>query len=80
VNSAAETSALIVSVANARVGADARVTTLTSASPTDENTFDEPAKIAPKTTALRVPASSFTHEFPPYSLTVMRIKEQGKDK
>jgi alpha-N-arabinofuranosidase len=56
-----------------RLASDGRVTVLTSANPTDENTFEEPAKIAPKTSPLRVTGSVFTHEFPAYSLSIVRI-------
>ncbi len=50
------------------------VTVLTSGAPTDENTFEEPRKIVPKTSAIAVPSPPFTHTFPPYSLSIIRVK------
>ena len=47
---------------------------LTSASPDDENSFDAPAKIAPKEEALSNVAPEFPHTFPAHSVTVMRLK------
>jgi alpha-L-arabinofuranosidase len=49
------------------------VTVLTSGNPLDENTFEQPAKITPQTAALSAPSPAFTHTFPPYSLTIMRL-------
>jgi len=49
------------------------VTVLTSASPTDENSFETPSKIVPVTTSLGRLAESFTHTFPAQSLSVLRI-------
>jgi alpha-L-arabinofuranosidase len=48
-------------------------TELSAASPSDENTFGQPEKITPKTSAL--PACSgkgFVHTLPPYSVTILR--------
>jgi alpha-L-arabinofuranosidase len=50
-----------------------QVTVLTSASPTDENSFDEPRKIVPVTTTLTGIKPAFTHTFPPYSLSILRV-------
>jgi alpha-L-arabinofuranosidase len=44
-----------------------------SGQPSDVNTVAEPTKVVPKTTPLKV-ASHFTHEFPAYSVSVMRLK------
>jgi alpha-L-arabinofuranosidase len=49
------------------------VTVLGSDDPLDENTFDAPTKIAPKTTPLDVSSSTLTHRFPAYSLTIVRL-------
>lgn len=51
----------------------ARVTTLTSASPDDVNTFAEPSKITPRETTETVTLPTFGRTLPPYSLTVLRI-------
>ncbi|HBF34071.1 TPA: hypothetical protein DDW35_05865 [Candidatus Sumerlaeota bacterium] len=47
-------------------------TTLSAHSLTDENTFDQPKKVAPKTSDLPAYAVGCTHEFPPYSVTILR--------
>ena len=54
----------------------ARVTALTSAKPTDENTLDEPTKVAPTARQIDNVKPTFEHTFPPYSVTVMRVKAQ----
>jgi alpha-L-arabinofuranosidase len=46
---------------------------LTSRSPLDENTLDEPTKVAPKTETIQVSGSAFKRSFPGNSLTVIRI-------
>lgn len=52
---------------------DARTIVLTSANPDDENSFDEPEKIAPREERLRVTAPEFEHTLPAWSFTLMRI-------
>lgn len=47
---------------------------LTSASPWDENSLDEPAKISPKSEAISVTGPSFHHIFPGNSVTVLRLR------
>ncbi|MBM3889437.1 MAG: alpha-L-arabinofuranosidase, partial [Verrucomicrobia bacterium] len=47
---------------------------LTSASPEDENTLDEPTKVVPKTETLNITSPSFCHTFPANSVTVLRLK------
>jgi alpha-L-arabinofuranosidase len=48
-------------------------TELSAASPTDENTFAQPEKIAPKTSALPpYSGENCLYTFPPYSVTVLR--------
>ena len=42
--------------------------------PKDENTVEQPDKVAPKTEALDGAAASFKRTFPPHSLTLMRVK------
>ena len=46
---------------------------LTSASLDDENSLENPKKIAPQTRALDLNAPEFNHVFPPISLTVLRV-------
>lgn len=51
----------------------ATATVLTSANPEDENSFDEPAKVAPKESTIQNVAPSFRHTFPANSVTVLRL-------
>jgi len=53
---------------------EAFVSVLTSANPTDENSFDEPTKVSPKNTTIKLDGNVVKHVFPPNSLTVFRIK------
>lgn len=48
-------------------------TVLTSTSPTDENSFDQPTKVKPVSRMLDGLAKSFTFDFAPYSVTVLRV-------
>jgi alpha-L-arabinofuranosidase len=46
---------------------------LTSASADDENTFDAPAKVAPRQESVGGVAPDFHYTFPASSITVLRI-------
>ena len=46
---------------------------LTSADPLDENTLDQPEKVAPKASTIKS-AKEFEHELPAYSLSILRLK------
>ena len=59
---------------NVPPGSSASVITLTSASRTDENSFEKPAKVAPKESSLAITAPGFTHTFPAWSLSVFRMR------
>ena len=75
VNSAPEAAPMSLALAGLPAGArQGTAIVLTSAKPEDENTFDEPTKIVPKTTPLSFSGPTFTHTFPAYSLTVIRVK------
>jgi alpha-L-arabinofuranosidase len=50
------------------------VTVLKSASLLDNNSLDEPTKIAPAETRLANAGQEFAHEFSPHSLTILRLK------
>jgi alpha-N-arabinofuranosidase len=52
----------------------ARVTVLTSSDPKGENSFENPKKITPVTQSIGGIRTNFTHEFPAYSLSVIRLK------
>jgi len=47
---------------------------LTSEKATDENTLDQPRKVVPVATTLRLSSPGFQHPFPPNSLTVLRLR------
>jgi len=47
---------------------------LAAASLTDNNSLEQPLKVQPVTSRLNAAGASFTHEFPPHSLKVLRLK------
>jgi alpha-L-arabinofuranosidase len=51
----------------------AAATVLTSISPDDENSLDEPTKVTPVTCSIPA-AANFTHTFPAQSVTVLQLK------
>lgn len=58
------------------IAADARATVLTSARPDDTNTLDNPRNVTPITQSITNAGTKFEHAFPPYSLTILRLKAQ----
>ncbi|MBL9138350.1 MAG: DUF1080 domain-containing protein [Verrucomicrobiales bacterium] len=56
-----------------RLASQGTAVVLTSANPKDENTLDEPTKVAPKTETMTIPGSRWTRAFPGNSLTVLRL-------
>jgi alpha-L-arabinofuranosidase len=73
VNSAPDPAPMAIQVEGAQIGQAAQVTVLTAANPADENTFDQPTKIAPRTEKLKVAGRTFIHTFPPHSLSIVRL-------
>jgi alpha-N-arabinofuranosidase len=55
------------------VAPDARVIALTSASPDDENSFDQPELIKPREERLRVAGPEFECTLPAWSFTLLRL-------
>jgi alpha-L-arabinofuranosidase len=55
---------------------EGEITLLRSGRLDDNNTLDHPAKVAPATARMANAGTRFSHEFPPFSLTVMRLKAQ----
>lgn len=51
-----------------------RAITLTSASPLDENSLDDPLRVSPRERSLRCRLPEFSHRFGAHSLTVLRIR------
>jgi len=62
----------------AAVSPDAKAIVLTSASLEDENSLDEPRKVAPVERPFRCSGATFTYTFPPHSLTILRMKPAGR--
>lgn len=56
------------------LAATAQATVLQSASLSDNNSLDQPTKIAPTESVVSAVGQNFSHEFPPRSLTVLRLK------
>jgi alpha-L-arabinofuranosidase len=57
-----------------QVHGPALATVLTSANPADENSLDQPTKVAPVEQPVPEAGASFHHRFPAHSLTVLRVK------
>lgn len=57
-----------------RTLAGGNVTVLKSASLSDNNSLNEPTRVAPTESALKASGTMLPHEFPPYSLTVLRLQ------
>ena len=52
----------------------ARALVMAGTSTEDENSFEQPRNIFPKESTISGVSGSFTHTFPAYSVTVMRVK------
>ena len=57
-----------------KIEGPAKAYVLTSAKGEDENTLEEPTKVAPRTESFNLDGNKLQHQFPGNSLTVMRIK------
>jgi alpha-L-arabinofuranosidase len=53
---------------------------LSSASPLDENTLEEPNRVSPKTETVKFSGNTLKHTFPGNSFTVIRIPTSGEKK
>lgn len=74
-NTSADTQDATISLAGLKPGkVPMSATVLTSASPSDENTLDEPNRVAPRTTTGVETVPEFKRQIPPYSVTVLRLK------
>jgi alpha-N-arabinofuranosidase len=74
VNSAAEPQAMTLQFKGvSKLGPRATLIVLTSDNPLDENTFEQPMKVAPKTAALELTGPTLAHTFPPHSLSIIRV-------
>ena len=59
-----------------KVNGPAQAIVLTSENPTDENTLENPTKVAPVTQNIEVNGPLLRHSFPGNSVTVLRVKTQ----
>jgi len=76
INAANEPVTAEINISGAQLSAEqARLTVLKAEHGSDNNSLDEPAKIKPVTTSIPIAGNQFTHEFPPYSLTVLRVAQ-----
>ena len=57
-----------------KIAPEGEAVSLTASSPSDTNSLVEPQKIAPRTEAVGNLGPSFTREFSPYSITVLKLK------
>jgi alpha-L-arabinofuranosidase len=53
-----------------------RAIVLSSADPADENTLEQPMKVAPVEQVIQDAATAFRHTFPAHSVTVLRVKAE----
>jgi alpha-L-arabinofuranosidase len=75
VNRAATPQPVRVEIAGlARVESKGQSIVLKAAGPDDTHSITDPTKIAPVTTSVDGLGSSFTREFPPYSITVLELR------
>jgi alpha-L-arabinofuranosidase len=56
-----------------KVSGQATATVLTSAAGTDENSLDEPTKVAPVSQSVEISGPQFRFTFPPNSVTVLKV-------
>jgi alpha-L-arabinofuranosidase len=74
VNVAADPLETELSLTGAKLAGKGVTTVLTSGSPTDENSLDNPTKVSPKTEVVQFNGTTFTRSFPGNSLTVLRLQ------
>lgn len=59
-----------------RLRKDGKALVLTSGSRGDENSFEQPRKVAPVTRPLEGVSERFSYSFPARSLTILRLRER----
>ena len=75
VNPESSPQTLTINLKGARVKGLALETVL-AASPDETNAIDQPARVLPVTRTLSGIVPSFTHTFPPHSITVLRFEQK----
>jgi alpha-L-arabinofuranosidase len=79
INAGAESINATVNVAGlAHISPEAGMTILKSEHGSDNNSLETPAKVIPTTTMIKGVGSSFSHEFPAYSFTILRLKSPAE--
>jgi alpha-N-arabinofuranosidase len=63
-----------LNLAGANVAPDADCWVLSSASDSDTNSITDPERVVPKAAPIHDAATSFTHEFPAYSVSIVLLK------
>jgi alpha-N-arabinofuranosidase len=58
----------------ARINSKGEAVVLSASSPGDTNLIDDPNKLVPRTEKVTGLSANFTREFPPYSVTVLKLK------
>jgi alpha-L-arabinofuranosidase len=74
VNTAPEPARMSVRIDGLRGPSQSMLTVLTAASPLDENTFDAPTTVTPRSFTITIKGGVVEQTFPPYSLTVLRAR------
>jgi alpha-L-arabinofuranosidase len=81
VNASSESLQTEIDLKGARkLSGNGKAIVLTSASPLDENTLEEPTKVSPKSENVKFSGNTITRLFPGNSLTVIRIPASGEKK
>jgi len=70
--------ALTIDLGDFAAAGEAEVVTLAGESATDENTFAEPDRVAPRTSTVAVADGKLRLDVPPLSLTRVRLARQGR--
>lgn len=74
VNLADAEQALDIAIAGVKgVAPEATAIVLASGNPMDKNSFEQPRKVSPATSEIRIGGPTFRHSFPKHSVTVLRI-------
>ncbi len=75
VNSAPEPATMSVQINGVgQVGTAAQLDVLTSENPLDENSFEQPTKIVPRSSTIAIAGPRFSHTFPANSLSIIRLR------
>ena len=78
VNSAPDSAPMSIVIDGSAPADVARLTVLASGSPDDENSFENPDKIAPRSSTIGIRGPVIEHTFPPYSLSIIRVKTSAR--